>query len=55
MPVAKSTSRVIYIRVNGDLKHRIKADALQQRRTEAEVVRHILKSHYETQESLPHD
>ena len=46
MATTTSTTRVIYIRVSGDLKKLIKADADAQRRTEAEVIRHILRNHY---------
>lgn len=48
-----SSERVVFVRVTGDLKSQIKADAAKQRRTESEVVRQILRNHYETQESLP--
>lgn len=42
-----ATSLVLYVRVTSRLKTQIKRDARAQGRTEAEVVRRILKAHYD--------
>ena len=42
-----AASLVLYVRVASKLKSQIKRDARDQGRTEAEVVRRILKAHYD--------